>query len=828
MHDTKNSAPLLAKLKPADQTLPFLEHYQHGCMDVVVFDPRKTVLRRTYDDNIVKKNPNSNIYYTLNIVRPDFKSAKPTKADIAELHAWGADIDPHPDHEAEPIETVFQHYHLRNALKHKDKNWVRQLAYILQEVVHPVMAGKRGLPASLVVFSGRGVQLLWYADKRYESSPKAIDWWEGIGRSIIAAVGGDSVQNVDRLLRLPGTINTKKEIQARVIWETQATYTPQQILTAFGPAPDKVLDNRGGVDPSEFTYVDWDAVFGTTELLDLDDALIERFQKDMKMSTDLESLYDGQALPDMRDTSGSGFDLNLIGALKRRGYDPQDAFQIAMTYDYGSGHKHADNKSTRHFMRCWARTVETSPQEDFADIPTESAEKIAGEMVFTHKTFQKAEDDIRKNYMYVATADKIIHVQSGAYFDPKGFNTKFGTTHTGKKDEPPLAHKVLVAAGRQVDKITWLPGKPKLLKKKGINYYNMYHRNACAPVTYAEGCTAPFHKVLNWVIPTREAAKYFWDYCAFTVQHPEIKINHHPLLYSIMEGVGKDTILTAIRYAVGEANSSESTLKDLTGSFNEKLKYKKLVIINEVESFKLGKEISNVLKPLLASPPETISINAKYQPEFDQPNLFSVIMTSNSTRPLHVAGVDRRVTPIHCREERMPEEMANEIWDWLKAGGLKLLHHELMNRDVSHFNPNARPVSEEIMADHLEMQENSKSNSEVILEELINTGEGIFDRDVVLRSKLMDFADEKHMTITTVEEALKTFGALKIERASVKHGDSRVRKHTMWVVRNYAKYGKAATPGVLNKHRDVSAHMMYDVATGVTDFDDLPDEEDLL
>ena len=827
MQDTKKVAPLLANLKPAEQTLPFLEYYQHGCLNVVVFDRRKTVLNRTYEPELVKKNPQSNIYYTLNVVRPDFSRVKPTKKDISELHAWGADVDPHPDYEAEPIEVIFQHYHLRGALKNKDVKWVRQLAYILQEVVHPVMTGKRGLPASLVVFSGRGVQLIWYADKNYKASSKVINDWEGLGRAIISVVGGDAVFNVDRLLRLPGTINTKTEIQARVIRETQASYSPEQILTAFGPVPDKVEDNRKGVDPSEFQYVDWDAVFATNELLDLDDSLIERFQRDLKLSTDLASLYEGQALPDMRDTSGSGFDLNLLGALKRRGYEIQDAFQIAMTYPYGSGHKHADNRNSRHFMRCWARTTETSPQEDFADIPTE--EVVDEKIVFTHRTFQKAEDDIRKNYMYVATADKIIHVQSGAYFDTKGFNTKFGTTHTGRRDEPPLAHRVLVAAGRQVDRITWLPGKPKILKKKGITYYNMYHKNACAPVEYTEGCTAPFHKVLNWVIETHQAAEYFWDYCAFTVQHPEIKINHHPLLYSIMEGVGKDTILTAVRYAIGEANSSESTLKDLTGSFNEKLKYKKLIIINEVESFKLGKEIANVLKPLLAAPPETISINAKYQPEFDQPNLFSVIMTSNSTRPLHVAGVDRRVTPIHCREERMPEEMANEIWDWLKSGGLKLLHYELMNRDISHFNPNARPTGEEIMADHAEMQENSRSNSEIIVEEMIASAEGIFDRDVVHFSKMLEFADERRITVATILEALKTAGALKLNRASVKHTDGRVRKHTMWVVRNHSKFGTAEKPGVLTKHRDISAHMLYDVSMGVTDFDDIEtDGEDLL
>ena len=830
MHDTKNNAPLLAKLKPSDQTPLFLKHYQQGCKDLVVIDPRGLLLRREYSPELLANSPKAKIYYTLNVVSPDFKRIKPTKADMSYLQAWGADVDPNPEFEKTPDPEVFKTYHIKDVLKHPDKKYLRQLAYIMQEIVHPAAQGKRGVAPTLIVFSGRGVQFIWYADKRYKASEKNIDYWEGLGRSIIATIGGDAVQNVDRLLRLPGTMNDRRGLQARIIWEASVAYTPKQIISGFGPAPDKVIDNRGGVVPTEFKYVDWDAVFSTVELLDLDDSLVTRFTRDLKLSTDLSNLYSGVALPDMRDTTGSAFDINLLGALKRRGYEPQDAFQIAMTYDHGSGHKHADNKNARHFMRCWARTVETSPKEDFADIPAE--ETVEDSTVLTHRNAVKAEKDIKDNYIYVATADRVIHVRSGLYFEPKGFNTKYGTTHTGRPDEPQFAHKVLVSTGRQVDKVTWAPGKDKIFKKQGMNYYNMYQkRRPSKGIDFVKGCTAPFHKVMRWVIPVGVAVEYFWDYCAYTVQHPETKINHHPLMYSVMEGVGKDTLLAAVRFAVGEANSSETTLKDLTGNFNAALMYKKLVVINEVESFKQGKEVANILKPLLAAPPDTIAINAKYQPQFDQPNLFSVIMTSNSTRPMHVAGVDRRITPIHCREEKMPVAMSEEIWGWLKDGGLKLLHHELMHRDVSGFNPNVRPDNVDLMGAHLEMQEESRSNSEVLVEEFINNGEDVFDRDVVLLNKIQEFTESRRLgNINTVQSAMRTAGGLKLSRISVRLADGKVRKYTMWVIRHHDKYGFEKSPGILEKYAHISGHDLYNIATGVTDFDGLPEDdgEDLI
>ena len=818
MKDTRDVAPLLAKLKPTDQTQLFLENYQQGCMDVVVIDQRGFIVTKPYTSDLAKKHPQAGLYYTLNEVDEDFAGVKPAKTDITRLRGWGADIDPDSDNERDPDELLFKRYHISAALKHKNPKVVRELAYLLQEIVHPIMEGRRGLPPSLLIFSGRGIQLIWHADKDYKSSPERIEKWEGLGRAIIATVGGDAVQNVDRLLRLPGTPNKKTGLLSRIMWENDVAYSPKQIRSAFGEAPVSVEDNRQGVDPTEFKYVDWDLVFGTTDLLDLDDSLIERFTKDLTLNNDLEALYTGHSLPSMRDTSGSSFDLSLVGMLKRKGYDVQDALQIMMTYDAGSGHKHADKRNTRHFMRCWSRTMESSPQEDFKGIPDEEVDTDAE---LTHRGGETADKDIRKNYMFIASANRIIHIESGEYFDLRGFDTKFCITHTGKPDELPKATKTLIAAGRQADKVTWMPGQEKIFRKNGLNLVNMYRPNPMPVVTRTPGDVDIFYRVLNHVIPLNVAAEYFMDWCAFTVQFPGIKINHHPLMFSEMEGVGKDTIIDPVRWAIGAANSSESALKDLTGSFNEALKYKKLIIINEVESFKQGKEAINVLKPLLAAPPESIKINAKFEPLFDQPNIFSLIMTSNSKRPIYVAIVDRRLVIIHCVEQRMPEDMGQEIWDWLKeGGGRELMFHELMTRDISNFNPNVRPNDAELLRDHSNMVEDSKSSTEMMVGELVDSHQAIFSRDILLSTDLLEFMAEKHISsLPVLQNAIGVAGGVQLRRKSVKHSDGISRKHTFWVIRNHEKYLQKNARGDDTKLDEMSYGEMYAIASGITDFD---------
>ena len=60
---------------------------------------------------------------------------------------------------------------------------------------------------SLIIMSGGGYQPIWMLRKPLLVTPENIRRAEGIGRRIAAEAGGDAVQNIDRILRVPFTRN---------------------------------------------------------------------------------------------------------------------------------------------------------------------------------------------------------------------------------------------------------------------------------------------------------------------------------------------------------------------------------------------------------------------------------------------------------------------------------------------------------------------------------------------------------------------------------------------------------------------------------------------
>ncbi len=123
-------------------------------------------------------------YYSLNIVR-DGLTKKATKADIVAARGVHVDMDPPAD--GSPFDRA------------------------------AALALLRGLPIppSYIVNSGNGLQPVWLFDRPVHN----LDLVEGINRQLIKLTGGDACFNIDRLLRVPGSINTptaKKAAAGRV------------------------------------------------------------------------------------------------------------------------------------------------------------------------------------------------------------------------------------------------------------------------------------------------------------------------------------------------------------------------------------------------------------------------------------------------------------------------------------------------------------------------------------------------------------------------------------------------------------------------------------
>jgi hypothetical protein len=161
-----------------------------------------------------------NCYWTVNVT-PVGMNKKPFKKDIAAARFAHADIDPPKG----------------SAGMDKDAALARLQAL--------------DLVPSFVIDSGNGLQPLW----QLTHAPKQWEPIEDINRGIEKTLAADSCHNIDRLLRVPGTINwpnaTKRArgrvpVLAKLAHDggRDAIYTPDQLAAVFPPIADTKKESK--------------------------------------------------------------------------------------------------------------------------------------------------------------------------------------------------------------------------------------------------------------------------------------------------------------------------------------------------------------------------------------------------------------------------------------------------------------------------------------------------------------------------------------------------------------------------------------------------------
>lgn len=120
-----------------------------------------------------------NCYFTFNIPTPDC-GVKPSKKQITALRGVHVDIDP-------PKGGTLNKAEVCAALEPHTPN--------------------------LVVDSGNGIHAYWLFPEPIEATPENVEAVEAVNRALIAKFNGDkAASNVDRIMRIPGTVNWKREV----------------------------------------------------------------------------------------------------------------------------------------------------------------------------------------------------------------------------------------------------------------------------------------------------------------------------------------------------------------------------------------------------------------------------------------------------------------------------------------------------------------------------------------------------------------------------------------------------------------------------------------
>jgi putative DNA primase/helicase len=254
---------------------------------------------------IESQNRARGVYFTANPTPADLRQ-KPTKSDIVAIASLWGDVDP---------------------LDGIGRAWTAERERLL--ALAEELAALDCSP-SFIVDSGNGIQPVWLLTDPIEASAEYRAAAEALCARIEAALGARGTHNVDRLLRVPGTVNHpnakkrklgRRETQARLLHATWQRYRWRDLEDLAAHLEDEPLEHA--TPPSGNGSESGPADPGNLNLPDeppepLDDASLEAMRASHPDVFDL-ARYDGDQ---------SRQDLALASVARRAGWAPVDAWRL--------------------------------------------------------------------------------------------------------------------------------------------------------------------------------------------------------------------------------------------------------------------------------------------------------------------------------------------------------------------------------------------------------------------------------------------------------------------------------------------------------------------
>jgi hypothetical protein len=305
--------------------------------------------------------------------------------------------------------------------------------------------------------------------------------------------------------------------------------------------------------------------------------------------------------------------------------------------------------------------------------------------------------------------------------------------HNGRKIEASICYDEnrQASGAHALVGITYAAGDSMLTTLDGDLYGNRW-RDARPNVKGKAGNVSAWLNHCKTLVPNVDELEHIFNVMAFKVQNPAVKINH-AILHGGDQGLGKDTMYAPFIWAVCGPHLKNRGYIDndsMSSQFGYALECE-ILILNELKETdaRERRALANKLKPIIAAPPETLSINRKGLHPYDMVNRLFVLAFSNDPVPIQLESQDRRWFCVWSHAPRMDYAEAQTMWAWFKTGGgYEAIASWLYSRDVSKFNPSAAPMMTEFK---LNLVEQGMSSAESYLVDLMRLRVGEFANGVV-------------------------------------------------------------------------------------------------
>lgn len=333
------------------------------------------------------------------------------------------------------------------------------------------------------------------------------------------------------------------------------------------------------------------------------------------------------------------------------------------------------------------------PDDDAKSPEVAELERLQALWVFVGGKFYNIKD---KGYVDKDTFNA-LHINLGVYAAPKARDTAVARMLNSKNT---LKARTLTYRPKSI-----LDHSHKLLEEppgSGITAFNMWVPPNIIPIRNIEP-SGPWFDHIHEGLPLAEDIKHFFDWWAFIFQNPGVKINHALMLISNIHGTGKDLAYLPFFYGLGMPQNVW-TLRpmDLTGRFSSYL-LSQVIYVSEMTDFSEKKSDYNVMKMLMASPPEYIPLEEKRQDQRMIPNIQNWVFGSNHDNPIALEPDDRRfwAQKFAVGHKDDPDHF-NRIVEDIHEGTERIVGY-VLDRDICHFNAKARPPMTEAKAEMIRL-----------------------------------------------------------------------------------------------------------------------------
>jgi hypothetical protein len=420
---------------------------------------------------------------------------------------------------------------------------------------------------------------------------------------------------------------------------------------------------------------------------------------------------------------------------------------------YTCFHEHCSDMRSKEFL-CWVEE-QGGPKHEHGirdDLMAKAMDlalsKIQPNEAFPNIAAQIVADVQRKELGRVEKSswfDRFAYIQDDeSYFDLQDrreisrstFNALFRhieckSIHNGRRVEASICYDEnrQIKGAKALVGVTYAAGDAALAVRDGDVFGNRW-RDARPPAGAAGNITMWLDHCVKLVPDDRER-NHIFNVMAFKLQNPKIKINH-AILHGGDQGIGKDTMWAPFIWSVcGPHNKNCGVIDnhELSAAWGYHLE-SEIVVLNELREpdAKDRRALANKLKPVIAAPPEMLSINRKGLHPYQMVNRCFVLAFSNDGVPISLDSQDRRWFCVQSIGPQMTTEASSAMWDWYKSGGFEAIAVWLQARDVSKFNPGAVPFMTEFKANLIE---HGMSIAESYLVDLVRGKSGEFNRGVV-------------------------------------------------------------------------------------------------